>query len=57
MRDENFEEWFAKRAALEPEDVASMWNGATYKSAGYNVELAWDAWSLGAASVAPCNCY
>ena len=54
---EHFNKWFAERAALEPEDVASMWNGSTYKSAGYNVELAWDAWCIGAAGVAPCTCY
>ena len=47
MSDERFEALFAERAALEPEDVAAMWDGSTYKSPGYNVELAWDFWCAG----------
>ena len=40
MKDERFEKLFAERAAIEPEDVAAMWDGSTYKSPGYNVEFA-----------------
>lgn len=57
MKDERFEAIFADRAALEPEDVAAMWDGSTYKSQGYNVELAWDFWVAGSKSVPACNCY
>ena len=57
MKDERFEAMFAERAALEPEDVAAMWNGSTYKSPDYNVELAWDAWCVGASHVPVCNCF
>lgn len=57
MSDERFEALFAERAALEPEDVAVMWDGSTYKSHGYNVELAWDFWCAGSKSVPICDCY
>ena len=56
MSDKRFEKLFAEMAALEPEDVAAMWGGSTYKSQGYNVELAWDFWCAGAKSVPICDC-
>ena len=39
-----FEAWFAERCGLHVEDVAAMFNGQTYTSSNYHVELAWAAW-------------
>lgn len=44
MRNKKFEVWFA-RIIEEPTDrVFAMWNGATYESRTWHVELAWASW-------------
>lgn len=57
MSDERFEALFADKAGLKPGDVAAMWNGWTYCSRTYNVEVAWEFWVAGSKSVPACNCY
>ena len=44
MRNKLFEQWFAKYNDLDPSGVADMWNGETYTSWDYHVEIAWAAW-------------
>jgi hypothetical protein len=44
MRNKRFEEWFATRNELTPEQVADMWKGDEYRSYKFHVELAWAAW-------------
>ena len=43
-RSKRFERWFAERNDLALSDVQRMWNGDTYTSYRYHVELAWAAW-------------
>lgn len=44
MRNKRFEAFFAKRIGLHERDVAAMFNGQTYVSSSYHVEVAWAAW-------------
>lgn len=44
MRSPRFEAWYAKHTNLNLAEVASMWQGDTYTSYDYFVELAWAAW-------------
>ena len=44
MRSKRFEAWFAKRNDISLNIVKSMWEGSTYTSYDYHVELAWAAW-------------
>lgn len=45
MRSARFEAWFAHRNGIPLDSVWSMWNGETYTSYDYHVELAWAAWN------------
>jgi len=44
MRSKRFEAWFADRCDLPVSIVVDMWDGDTYRSYDYHVELAWAAW-------------
>lgn len=44
MRSVRFEAWFASWNNLLDEDVELMWDGETYTSYRYHVEIAWAAW-------------
>jgi hypothetical protein len=44
MRNKHFENWFAKYNDIHPSDVADMFDGDTYTSRKYYVEIAWAAW-------------
>lgn len=44
MRNRKFEAWFAKHNDLDLDYVAEMYDGETYRSYDYYVELAWAAW-------------
>lgn len=44
MRNKKFEQWFAKYNNLELSRVEDMFDGETYTSWDYHVELAWAAW-------------
>lgn len=43
-RSERFEKWFSEYCELDVQKVADMWDGYTYQSYAYNVEIAWAAW-------------
>lgn len=45
MRNPRFEVWFSHRNGISLNYVRSMWNGATYTSCDYHIELAWAAWN------------
>lgn len=44
MRHRGFEVWFARRIGLSLRKVQEMWDGETYTSREYLVEIAWAAW-------------
>lgn len=44
MRNKRFEAWFARRIGVSQGEVAQMFDGTTYTSREYYVELAWAAW-------------
>ena len=44
MRSYRFEIWFANRSDIPHSIVQDMWDGETYRSYDYYVELAWAAW-------------
>lgn len=44
MRHRGFEVWFARRNDLSLQQVQEMWDGDTYRSHNYHVEVAWAAW-------------
>jgi hypothetical protein len=44
MRNRNFERWYARRIKVPLLEVEAMWDGSTYTSYNYHVEIAWSAW-------------
>jgi len=44
VRSLRFEAWYAEHIDINPAEVADMWNGSTYVSYSYYVEVAWAAW-------------
>lgn len=44
MRNKRFEQWFAKHIGEGAALVAQMYDGQTYRSWDYHVEIAWAAW-------------
>ena len=44
VRSLRFEAWYAEHIDINPAEVADMWNGSTYVSYSYCVEVAWAAW-------------
>ena len=44
MRSPRFEQWFAERNDMPLDWIIGMWDGNTYTSRSYFVEIAWAAW-------------
>ena len=44
MRNTKFEAWFANESGIPLKTVRKMWDGKTYESRMYFIELAWAAW-------------
>lgn len=43
-RNKKFEDWYARYLNVELTYIQEMWDGSTYTSSVYHVEIAWAAW-------------